>query len=43
MVINKELSLSGVQYPLDESEVKDFKIVWAYGDFRAYVWGKNHE
>lgn len=43
MIINKELSLSGVQYPLSEVEVKDFKIIWAYGDFRSYIWSKEIE
>jgi tRNA (cmo5U34)-methyltransferase len=37
-VINKELSLSGVQYPLSEKEVEGFKLIWAYGDFRSYIW-----
>lgn len=41
MVINKELSLSGAQYPLDERELEGFELVWAYGDFRAYIWEKN--
>lgn len=37
-IVDKELSLSGVQYPLSESELEGFELVWAYGDFRAYVW-----
>jgi tRNA (cmo5U34)-methyltransferase len=40
MVINKELSLSGVQYPLSEKELEGFELIWAYGDFRAYIWVK---
>ena len=40
MVINKELSLSGVQYPLSEKEVEGMELIWAYGDFRAYIWIK---
>lgn len=40
MVINKELSLSGVQYPLSEKELEGFELIWAYGDFRAYIWLK---
>lgn len=37
-VVYKELSLSGVQYPLCEKELEGFKLVWAYGDFRSYIW-----
>lgn len=37
-VVNKELSLSGVQYPLQESELEGFKLIWAYGNFRSYIW-----
>lgn len=37
-VINKELSLSGVQYPLSDSELDGFDLIWAYGDFRSYIW-----
>ena len=40
MVVNKELSLSGVQYPLSEKEVEGMDLIWAYGDFRAYIWIK---
>jgi tRNA (cmo5U34)-methyltransferase len=40
MVVNKELSLSGVQFPLSENEVAGFKLLWAYGNFRAYIWEK---
>ena len=40
MVVNKELSLSGVQYPLSEKEVEGMELIWAYGDFRAYIWIK---
>jgi tRNA (cmo5U34)-methyltransferase len=40
-IVNKELSLSGVQYPLDESEVADMDLIWQYGDFRAYIYRKN--
>lgn len=39
-IVNKELSLSGSQYPLEESEVSDMELVWQYGDFRAYVYRK---
>lgn len=41
MVINKELSLSGVQYPLSENELDGFELIWAYGDFRSYIWTKD--
>lgn len=37
-VVNKELSLSGVQYPLHESELEGFKLIWAYGNFRSYIY-----
>ena len=40
MVVNKELSLSGFQYPLSEKEVEGMDLIWAYGDFRAYIWIK---
>jgi len=37
-VVNKELSLSGVQYPLQESELEGFRLIWAYGNFRSYIY-----
>jgi tRNA (cmo5U34)-methyltransferase len=37
-IVSKELNLSGVQYPLFEYEVEGFQLVWAYGDFRAYLY-----
>ncbi len=40
MVVNKELGLSGVQFPLCDSEVGGFDLIYAYGDFRAYLYRK---
>lgn len=38
MVVDKELGLSGVQFPLSDSEVEGMDLVYAYGDFRAYLY-----
>jgi tRNA (cmo5U34)-methyltransferase len=36
-IIAKELSLSGVQRPLEEGELKDFVEVFRFGDFAGFV------
>ena len=39
-IIKKELGLSGVQFPLSDDEVEGMQLVWAYGDFKAYLYVK---
>ena len=39
-IINKELALSGSRYPLLKKEIKGFKLIWAYGDFKSYIYIK---
>lgn len=36
-IIAKELSLSGVQRPLEEGELRDFVELFRFGDFAGYV------
>lgn len=38
MIVEKELGLSGVQFPLSDEEVFDMDLVYAYGDFKAYLY-----
>lgn len=37
-VIRKELSISGLQRPMDESELSGFCEVFRFGDFAGFVW-----
>lgn len=39
-IVRKELSIAGVQRPLEESEVDEFVEFFRFGDFAGYVWEK---
>jgi hypothetical protein len=42
-IIGKEMSLSGVQYPLYLSEVEDMVPIWQFGDFRSFIYIKTKQ